>query len=686
MFLRHLFFILALFCVAAAVRGENAVEDSVLLNEVVVNRGSRANVSGLSSGRLSLRTDDAKMLPSLLGNTDMLKILELLPGIQTSTDGNTNLYVRGGDPGQNLLLYNDVPIYSPGHLAGIFPLFNADHVSTVDFLKSGADSRYGNFLSSVFSVNSKEAVPQKASLKGSVGLLSSQATAEWAMGKNWGASLSARKTYINLFLMPLIHYFDSSKNSELQGVGYDFYDFNATVAGRLSTKNRLTINALYSQDVFEVAENITNIDAALKWRNAAFSAKLETTLPENITLEQTAFYSTYSNRLSTAQADISINVLSSVEDIGYKNRLQYRLFGIPFESGVQYVYHNLLPQKSALTNADMAFRREAFGRNTAHDAAAFTAAVIRFGSKFQIEPGVRYQFFRSETQVADNFHSADLRFRAQYRLSATQLFRAGYSRNTQYIYKLTPSSVGLPTDFWVASSAHIRPQKGNEVSIGYYRSFADQMFELSTDIYYRNMENATEYNVDFGESKTTSFDNQILYGEGQAYGIELLLKKNYGKLTAWLSYSLGRSERRFKEINNGRVFPAKYDRTHDLSLVGAYTFNPKWDISLVWIYATGNAYTQPSSWYFVNNLPVREYAAYNSMRLPAYNRTDISVNYWFKPNNGINLSVHNLFFVRNPIYVFMAIQKDDDSGQLNVNVKRKALFTILPSISWRFKF
>jgi len=675
------------FCAVSVAQG-NAAQDTVQLKEVVVSQGKRANVSGLTTGKLSLRADDVKVLPSLLGNTDMLKILELLPGIQTSADGNTNLYVRGGDPGQNLLLYNDVPVYSPGHLAGIFPLFNADHISTVEFLKSGVDSRYGGFLSSVFSVKSKEHIPSKTGITGNVGLLSSQATAELAISKNWGARISARKTYINLFLMPLLNRFDKSTKTDVGDLGYDFYDFNVTLLGQISAKSKLTINALHSRDILELEEKITNISALLRWDNTALSAKLETQFNQNTQLEQTLYLSRFNNDLNSSQADILMKVRSFAGDLGYRNRLRYQLFGISFESGMQYAYHDLLPQKSAFVNADMDFLREGFGRNTAHDAAVFTSATIPLFKKIQIEPGVRYQFFRSEVTAAPagNFHNADLRLRANYELSKTQLFRAGYSRNTQYIYKLTPSSVGLPTDFWVASSALIRPQTGNEVSVGYYRSFAELMFELSTDIYFRQMKNATEYNIDFGKTSDSSFDKQILYGKGQAYGIEFLLKKNYGKFTSWLSYSLGRSERRFDAINNGKVFPAKYDRTHDFSFVGAYSFNSKWDMSLVWVYATGNAYTQPSSWYFINNVPVREYAAYNGTRMPAYNRTDISVNYWFREGNGINFSVHNLFYVRNPVYIFMHINKNKNTGQLDVTVKRKALFTILPSLSWRFKF
>jgi hypothetical protein len=680
-------FIFLCFC-AVATAQSNVVRDTVSLKEVEINQSSRASVTGLSSGKLSLRAEDAKVLPSLLGNTDILKILELLPGVQTSIDGNSNLYVRGGDPGQNLLLYNDVPIYSPGHLAGIFPLLNADHISAVDFQKSGIDSHYGNFLSSVLSVESNDKVPQKNSVKGSIGLLSSQATAEFAIGKEWGLRFSARKTYINLFLMPLLRRFDKSSTSDIQGMGYDFYDFNFTLAGQISKKNRLTVDALYSRDVLELEENVTNIDAALKWSNAAFSAKLETQINDKTALEQIAFFSRYDNRFHTAQADILINDRSNIEDFGYKNRLQYRIWGIPFESGVQYSNHFLPAQQTTVSNAEMQLQQETFGKSTAHDAAVFTAAIIQILPKLSIKPGVRYQFFRSEVAAlpAKNFHSRDARFRAQYHLTATQSLRAGYSHNTQYVNKIITTSIGLPTDFWVTSSALVRPQIGNEISVGYYRSFAEQMFELSADIYYRKIKNATEYNTDFGTMQAASFDSRILYGKGQSYGIELLLKKNYGKLTCWLSYSLGRSERRFKEINNGKAFPAKYDRTHDFSFVSAYKFNPKWDLSLVWVYATGNSYTQPSSWYFVNNVPVREYAAYNSIRMPAYNRTDISVNYWFKENNGINLSVHNLFHVRNPLYIFMQIQKDDDTGQLDVNMKRKALFTILPSISWRFKF
>jgi outer membrane receptor protein involved in Fe transport len=244
----------------------------------------------------------------------------------------------------------------------------------------------------------------------------------------------------------------------------------------------------------------------------------------------------------------------------------------------------------------------------------------------------------------------------------------------------------MPLDFWAPASTQMQPQSGNEFSIGYFQSIRKDDWELSADLFYRTMNHCVEFFQSFPNEANGSYTDNIYAGNGRSYGLEILLKKNYGRLTGWLSYTLGRSERTFEEINQGKTFPARFDRRHDLSLVSSYSFNEKWDASIVYVYATGNAYTLPSSWYFINNTPVKEYGDYNSARMPAYNRTDLSVNYWYRKDNAINFSIFNVFMLNNPIYIFMNVEQEKESGNIQVDVAQKKLYTLIPSVSWRFKF
>ncbi|MDU1890009.1 MAG: TonB-dependent receptor plug domain-containing protein [Dysgonomonas sp.] len=665
-------------------------KDTVVLREVTVEQDKQRKLTGTLSGKIRLHVEGVKSLPALLGNTNLLKMLELTPGVQTSGDGNSNLYIRGGDAGQNLLLYDDVTIYSPGHLLSFFPLFNADHLSSLELVKSGVSSQYGGFLGSAILVESKRDIPSKLSIKGNIGLLSSQTTIELPIGNKFGAYISGRKTYLDLVLKPLLdNILDEKSAGDINQMDYDFWDTNITLVGKLSERNKLLINGIFSKDKLKINDDEIALNGFLAWNNTSLSAKLETGINDDLNLDQWVTFTHFRNKMHTGQAEMYIDIISKIEDFGYKNRLSYMISDIPFESGVQYEHHRVLPQETEINNAGMTYRTETLGKHRGDNLSFYTLAKFRFLPKLYTETGLRYNIFTSaikRTEDTKTFQNIDVRIANRYQLNESVFLRLNYNHNNQYIGKLTPSSLGLPTDFWVMASSEIRPLTGDELSVGVYKSILDGMFEFSSDIYYRKMRNVSEFNQNFLENEYIPFSEKIMYGKGYAYGLETMLKKNMDKFTGWLSYSYGQSRRKFKEINNGKSFPAKYDRTHDLSLVGAYMFNDRWDASLTFVYATGNAYTQPSSWYFINNTPVKEYGQYNGVRMPDYNRMDISVNYWFKKDNGLNFSVYNMFMVKNPIYVFLLVDKDEKNGEIALKTKRKSLFSIVPSVSWKYKF
>ncbi len=650
--------------------------------EVTVFGQGGKKMTGTSVGKIALNPEAVSKLPSILGNTDLLKLLTLTPGIQNPGDGNTNMYIRGGDSGQNLLLYNGASLYTPGHLLGFFPLFNADHISSLELSKTGINAQYGGRLSSVITVKSKYNLPEKISIKGNVGLLSSQATLKLPLGKKFGLYLSGRKTYIELLMQPVLDAtVNNNAKNKVENTEYNFYDTNLTLVGELSEKDRLTINAFFGKDNFNISDNDLLLNGILKWKNSALSAQWDTRIKSN-KFSQQLLFSDYNNQLETSQAQMEFNLRSKIQDAGYKNKYSFFMKDIPFDAGLEYTHHKIAPQNYTINNAGQVYNTNNPETQNAHDAALFLSSKLRLSQRLSMDLGLRYNLFINKK----TFNSLNPRISAFYILKDNMSIRAAYSRQNQYINLLTPSSVGIPTDMWIAASNDIIPQSGDEISAGYFQSFLNEAFEFSSEIYYRKMRNVTEYNQNFTGNYNNSFIDNIRNGNGRAYGIEFILKKNYGKLTGWISYTLGHSERTFDAINQGKTFPAKFDRRHDVSCVGAYTFNEHWDASVVYSFATGNAYTLPSSWYFINNTPVKEYGAYNGARMPDYNRTDFSINYWFKKDNGINFSLYNAFMVNNPVYIFMNVKQNDETGKIGVSIKEKKLYTIIPSISWRFKW
>jgi hypothetical protein len=640
--------------------------------EVVVIKHLEKKLSGLSVGKIVFNPVSASRLPSLSGSADLLKLLELTPGVQNPGDSNTDIYIRGGDSGQNLLLYDDVPVYSPGHLLGFFSLFNSDHLSALELNKTGIPSRYGGRLSSVINVSPKKKAPEKTSIRGNVGLLASQATLELPLGDRFGLLVSGRKTYLEWLMQPLMKVTVNRKaKNKVEELKYDFQDANLTLTGNLSEKDRLTVNAFGGKDNFNMVDNDLLLNGRMDWQNTLFSVQWDRQMEEN-SFSQQLYWENYANNLTTDQAKMNINVLSEIQDAGYKNKYLFRLHAIPFETGIQYAFHRIQPQTYNGTPPVL----------TAHEVGWYGGTKFSIASGISADLGLRANVFISDK----TFYSLEPRAVFSYQFRENSIFRLAYNRQNQYLNRLKPTSVGFPLDFWVTASSQLPPQSGNEFSAGYFKTFRNDGFEFSAEIFYRTMNHLNEYIQTITDRQTDTYSDHTFVGSGRAYGLEMILKKNYGSFTGWLSYTLGRSERTFEDLNQGKTFPARFDRRHDLSAVASYSFNEKWDASLVYVYSTGNAYTLPSSWYFIGNTPVKEYGDYNGARMPDYNRTDVSVNYWYKKDNGIIFSVYNVFGVNNPIYVFMNIKQDKESGNIEVDVKQKKLYTIIPAISWRFRF
>lgn len=664
-------------------------KDVSVLDEVVVNKKKNA-VRFLSGGKLSFNLKESISIPTILGTTDIIKLLQLTPGVQNSGDANGYLYVRGGDPGHNSIIYAGTPIYGMSHLAGIFPFYNVDHIEEVEFDKSSSNAKFGGRLSSTISLIPNKKVPKKFAVHGNVGLLASQITFSVPLSSQSGLYVSGRKTYIDEIVSPIL---DSKKRnvaSEEPQLKYQFSDCNLTFISKIAEKHLFTVNAFISGDKLGVNDPKTNLNADLKWGNTAISSDWTYKISENKSIKNTFYFSHYANELILLQGAVKMDISSYIQDLGYKNLMHYYIKKIPFETGLDFIMHDLQPQKISVSNIGIEDIDKKATAIRAKTVSVFANAKPKLLHHLFAEFGLRLNYFSSGLK-SNSFLNFEPRILFNYLPEKDFSFFASYTRQNQYLNLITTSSVGIPSDFWIGSSDGIPSQSSNEFSIGYNQSLTKKI-NSSLSSYYRKMNNLIEYPYGVTQfNEITTFKNDMLVGEGESYGLEWMLKKDSGKFKGWLSYTLSWSNRQFDELNNGNLYYAKYDRRHNLSFVGTFDLNRKWSFGLTQIFSSGNRFTIPTSWYFINNNPVKEYNKFNNAQLPNYIRTDVSVNYFFiktlKKESTLNFSIYNTFNIENPIYVLINVFSDkDNNNNLTVNTDKKILYRILPSLSWRFKF
>lgn len=658
-----------------------------LLDEVVVSNNKKTSITSLTGGKLSFNLQQLSSVPTILGTTDIIKLLQLTPGVQNSGDANGYLYVRGGDPGHNSILYGGTPIYGMSHLLGIFSFYNTDHIQEVEFDKSSSNAKYGGRLSSTTLLIPNKKTPTEFKVQGNVGLLASQITLAVPLGKKSGFYISGRKSYIDEIVTPIVNSF--SRKSDLQDMKYGFLDSNLTYVSEISKNNTLLIDAFISFDKLKIMDSNIALKTNLEWGNFSFSPSFISQLSSKTSMSNAIYFTRYTNNLNIQQATVQMGVSSFVQDFGFANSVRFVVSAIPFQSGLQYSFHNLQPQKIQIASQIANTIEEQNNLIKANEVAVFVTAKPKLSDFLSAELGLRINYYNSGSKI-NSYLNLQPRIVLNYYPNKNFTFYTSYNRQNQYLNLITTSSVGIPTDFWMASTDGILPQTSDEFSIGSNQTISKNML-TSLGGFYRTMKNLLEYPYGVAQfNEISTLKNDLLAGKGTAYGLEMMLRKNNGKFKGWLSYTLSWSNRHFEEINNGNTYFAKYDRRHNLSLVGIYDLNLKWNFGVTQIFSSGNRFTMPTSWYFINNNPVKEYSEYNNAQMPNYIRTDLSVNYFLikniKKESALNFSIYNTFNIENPIYIVLNIKVNEYKKSVVVETEKKYLYRILPSISWRFKF
>ncbi|MES2275781.1 MAG: TonB-dependent receptor [Bacteroidota bacterium] len=670
------------------------------LQEVVVkgNVPTNDNISNPQMGLNKLDANQLNNVPVLLGEKDILKTIQLLPGVKSTGDANTGYYVRGGGADQNLILLDGAQVYNATHLFGFFSIFNSDAIKDVSLYKGGMPAMYGGRLSSVLDVKMDEGNNQKFGFEGGIGLISSRIKAEGPLVKGKSSFMvSARRTYADAFLR-------LSGDSSLKGSSLYFYDLNTKLNYQLDDKNTLYLSAYYGKDDIGLKDNFStnwgNTTASLRW-NHIYSSKLFA--------NTSVVYSNYNYAINNYSDNNIFNVVSRIKDFSVKSDFTwFATSRHQLTYGADITHHHITPGNIQSTPTAVYNSTKIEDRN-AYVISGYLSDDMKIGSKINLVYGARLNLFSlrgpgtfytydksgliaSTTNygsgaAVQNYLNLEPRVNASYTITDQTSVKASYNHNSQNIHLLSNSTAALPTDIYVMSSNNVKPGIADQVSLGYYKNLNHNVFELSAEVYYKWLQNQIDYKNNAQLLANENVESQLLYGSGRAYGLELFLKKKYGRLNGWIGYTLSRVENKFADINNGAYFPARQDRTHDISLVGIYQLKPRVTISAVFVYGTGNAVTFPDGKYKVGGVTTYYYSARNGYRLPSDNRLDLGIIFDGKPHkkyrSGWTFGIYNVYNRKNPYSVIFRDTKDSPPRSQAVET---SLFGIIPSVTWNFKF
>lgn len=693
--------------------------EELSLEEVIIQeRRPDQNVQSLDMGKSVVPIQTIKNIPALFGEVDLLRSLQLLPGVQTAGEGTTGLFVRGGSADQNLVQLDGAPIYNPSHFFGFFSVFNPDALDGVEFYKGNIPATLGGRLSSVIDVSLKEGNYQKIKGEGGIGTISSRLTVDGPLFSDKSSFVvSGRRTYADVFLR-------LSPDENLNSNSLYFYDLSGKFTFKIGDRDKLSFSSYYGSDFLGLSAQF-----GFGWNNWVSSATWNRNINENTFFDLNVYHSRYKYMLNFADEDNGFDWDNILSETGTRAEWTY----LPNEKTQlnwgfhSQLYHfapiNLEPAPGSaiepiLTNPRNGWQNNVFFSATTDITSRLRAeAGLRWGVYNRVGRGVQYiyddPFPNPESNISDTLSFSGLenmkfyqglepRLSFRYLMQENLSIKAAYNRTFQYIQVATNNSAGLPLDRWVPADAFIPPIRADQVSIGVFKNLNRDMWEISLEGYYKDFQNLVDLRQGASVILTDNVETELLTGNGYAYGVEFLTRKNMGKTTGWLSYTYSRTWRRIEGISDDRWYNPRFDRPHDFTLVLNHEFDKRWSAGLTFIYTTGQAVTFPIGSYEIDNQRLPLYGSQrNADRFPDYHRMDASVT-WKNADKGRkwrgswNLSVYNLYGRKNPFaYQFTDIineQINFDPGMGEEISSRRPgvvmtyLFTILPALTYNFQF
>ena len=683
-----------------------------LSEEVVVTARKRDNnVKNAQMGKISLPIEQIKSIPAFLGEVDLLKVVQLLPGVRNAGEGSAGIYVRGGGPDQNLIMLDDAVVYNTGHLFGFFSIFNSDAIKNVSLIKGGMPAQYGGRLSSVLDISMKEGNMQKFQVEGGLGLIASRVSIQGPIKKDKASFIvSARRTYVDAIAKPFI-----SKESQFYGSGYYFYDLNAKINYKFSEKDRLYLSGYFGRDVFDFVNGRQSLDVNIPWGNATGTLRWNHVFNNKLFANTTAVYNDYNFTFKAAQNNFEVKLASGIRDLSLKQDFDFYPFSNhKLKFGALYTYHRFTPSVVSGQQDSVVFNPLNAQTKYAHEGAVYVQDDWEISSKIKMNIGLRYSGFQQigafkifktddngnridstvykSGQAVKTYGGLEPRLTLRYSLNEETSLKASVTRNLQYIHLVSNSGTTLPTDLWVPSTYKVKPQISWLYAAGLFKNFKNNTYETSLEVYYKDMQNQIEYEEGYTPNTLDDTENSFTFGRGWSYGTELFVNKVKGRLTGWVGYTLSWTWRKFPGLNFGEKYPAKYDRRNDLSMVAMYELNKKWKLSATFVYGSGNAATLPQRFYIVGNVLTQEYSRINEYRLPSYHRLDFSAILTPKKNANRKwktewvFSIYNAYSRQNPYFIYFDQTGNPYNGDLQVQAKQVSIFPIIPAVTWNFKF
>lgn len=704
---------------------------AIMTQEVVVSAERKVNVQSSQMSVVRLPVETVKTLPAFMGEVDVLKTIQLMPGVQSAGDGNAGFYVRGGGPDQNLILLDEATVYNASHLFGFFSVFNADAVKDMEMYKGGMPAEFGGRISSVLNISMKNGNMKEWHLEGGIGTVSTRLTAQGPIVKDKASViLSARRTYIDALIRPF-----TKKTSLFRSSGYYFFDLNAKANWIINDNNRLFLSGYYGYDKFKFGSKEMGLDMDIPWGNGFVCLRYNHVFNSKLFSNTSVIWSNYKFKTAISmltlveenedgttseESGFSIKQNSGINDWNAKQ--DFTWLADPKNTvkfGVQYTHHKFTPNTltAEISDTTLGYGDGFANNNTqfAHEVGVYIGDDFKINDRFSLYLGLRNSYFVQvgpfTRYIKDDFMQNtvdeiryranqpvafywDLEPRASFKASITDniSLKASYMRNSQYIHLASLSATTLPIDLWVACSDVVKPQKGSQYALGYFQNLFDDKYEGSIEVYYKTLQNQIEYmdGAMPGDDINDNADNYFIFGNGYSYGVEFFFKKRIGLFTGWIGYTWSRTNKIFDEIDNGEPFPAKYDRRHDLSVTATYQITEKLTASAVFVFASGNTTTLPVSTYMVDGELINEYGKHNSYRMPSYHRLDLSLTYVAKKRerweSSWNFSIYNVYNHKNPYFIYVYHTGNVQDGTYKTMAKQLSIIPILPAVTWNFKF
>ena len=707
-----------------------ALEPKLNLEEVVVKSQSLTQwIKNTQPGQISFPIRTVNKLPSLFSESDLLKTIQLLPGVKTGTEGIAGLFVRGGNMDENLYLMDGIPIYNPSHLMGFFSTFNSDAVKNVEFYSGSFPARFGGRLSSIVDVRLKEGNMEEYHGNISIGLIASKFNLEGPIVRNKTAfNLSGRRTYADLIASPLLKRLMSDEDEKIN-LGYYFADLNIKITHKFSDRSQFSVFSYWGNDKLRYKSQMKNLwvereyftleqqKTRWNWGNLIAGAEWNYNLTNRLNLTTTLAYNQYLSRIYTELTEENDSKISTynykarqkfnsgIRDISMQTNFTYSMnHRHKIRFGSNYIYHTFIPETSKFTvqtngSHEFPFSEKQSNKNEiyGHELSLYAEDEITLSNRFRINPGVHLSLFQVEERT---YISVQPRISLQYNPTEPLSLKASYSEMNQYVHLLSTSGVNIPTDLWVPVTRRIRPMDSRQVAAGVYYMFKKQ-WNVSVEGYYKTMNNQIDYME--GASVLPNYQNwdeKVAMGKGKAYGMEIQLQKTKGKTTGWANYTLAWAKRRFpgKEINNGEWYPAKYDNRHGVNITLMHKFNKRFDISAVWVFNTGSRMTLSLERYNSTTIlpggdqpsykqEIEHYDYRNNYRMDNYHRLDLGFNFHKQKRRGTrtwSVNFYNTYCQMNPFNVYT--DETYKGGVRKASIWKSTLFPILPSFSYTFTF